>query len=109
MQGSMAKVTMATVLQEVRNLGTRLHALDAKVDVRFDFLKEQIQRVDAKVDNLESKFDDLESKFDDLETKFDDLETKVDRIASDLKVVRDQTAHVTERVAALEPIRPLRT
>lgn len=49
---------------------------------------------------------EMNARFTDLETRmnarFDAVDARFDRVEGELKVIRDQAAHVTERVSHLE-------
>jgi chaperonin cofactor prefoldin len=85
----MAKVTLATILQEIKRLDAKneneFKKRDSLSDVRFEFLKEQMQSTHAELREFKSE-----------------MRTEFTFVHKDLKVIRDQTAHITERVASLE-------
>jgi predicted nucleic acid-binding Zn-ribbon protein len=100
MKAPMSKITLKMIWDELRKgfseIDTRLSRADsrfdeieARVDSGFELMKEQIQNVDHKVDKVAAE---LRSE----------MSSGFDKVHVELKVIRRQTAHVTERVAKLE-------
>lgn len=73
-----AKVTLVTVLNALKGLNAKIDKIDAKVDDRFELVKDDFQRLEGKV------------------------QTGFAEVRKDLTVIRNQTAHVTERITKLE-------
>lgn len=84
----MAKVTLNMILDEIK-----------KRDSRFDQIDSRFEKVEARAD---ARFEMLKSEFQRLESKVD---TGFAEVKQDLRVIRDQTAHLTERVTRIESTR----
>jgi hypothetical protein len=125
----MAKVTLATILDAMKKRDTR-------DDVRFEFIKEQIQANRADTDALRiemraefTKFrsemkdefvkvrSDMSAEFvkvrSEMSSEFVNVRSEMGSfrqetrsefalVRAELKAIREQTAHITERVVTLE-------
>jgi len=78
------------ILSEVRDLKKRFdHG-----DVRLDQMEANIDRTASKLDRMEAKED----------TRFEWIKDQFGSVHHELTVIRKQTAHLTERVVAVEDI-----
>lgn len=117
----MARVTLQTIFGELKKNSEEIQKLSGRLDTRFEFLKDQFhsldqkfeskfQLLDRKIESLdrkfETKFQSLDQKF---ESKFGILNKEIVQINKKLSIIRDQTAHITERVTTLEQINKDRT
>lgn len=88
----MPRITLKTILDRIDRLDAKTDAIDSKVT-----------KLDAKTDKIDARSD---ARFEFIKEKFHELKTEfkgdIGRLAKDVRVIRDQTAHITERLAAVE-------
>lgn len=77
MQNGDIKLTATDILQLLQHGATRedISRLDTKIDNSTEKLEVKIDKLEAKFDKLEDKYD---AKFDKIDEKFDKLEAKFD-------------------------------
>ncbi|MDT5156777.1 MAG: hypothetical protein QOH51_1134 [Acidobacteriota bacterium] len=64
--------------------------------------KDDIVRLDARIENLEVKVDSLAVKVDNLEVKVNRLEVKVDRLEVETTIIRGEVEQVHLRLDGIE-------
>jgi len=122
----MARLTLATVLDELKS---EIKKRDARDDIRFEFIKEQIQtnhaRAEENFQTLKTEIvqvrTELKSEIAQVRTELKteiaqvrtelkseitqvrtELKTEIAHVRRDVSVIRDQTAHITERITTVE-------
>ncbi|MFH1859486.1 MAG: DUF3782 domain-containing protein [bacterium] len=84
--------------QEINKLDTKVDSLDAKFDVQGQAIKE----LDAKFDVHGQAIKELDTKFDSLDTKVDRLDTKVDRLDTKVDSLDTKVNSLDTKVNSLD-------
>jgi chromosome segregation ATPase len=101
--GAMQNVTLELILSEMTQMRVSLEGRIDKLDGRINGLEGRIDklevRLDARIDQLDGKLNRYQTRMDE---QFSEVHKTLGQIQKDVSITRQQTAHLTERVTALE-------
>jgi hypothetical protein len=74
----MGQGTMLTILvQDVREMRTRLEAFERGVTIRFDAVDTKFSKIDTRFDAVDTRFSKIDTRFDAMDARFNTFERDV--------------------------------